>query len=441
MDWIPAIVGAASGALITWLLFRARETSLAARAGTAEANAARLETDLNSHRTRVIGLESGNAGLRAQLDAERNAATARLDELRDAQARLSDTFKALSAEALKNSNEQFLKLAQTHLAQFQEGAKGELEKRQLAIDTLVKPLRESLEKVDGKIGELEKSRAGAYSQLSEQLKNLGTAQAALHTETTKLSTSLSATKTSGTWGELQLRRVVELAGMVEHCDFTVQETSGGLRPDLVVKLPLGLQIVVDAKAPTDAYREAAGNPDPAVRAAKLLEHAERVRMHVDALSARAYWEQFQPSPEFVVLFLPGDQFLSAALEADPNLIDRAIRSRVLLATPSTLIALLKAVAYGWRHDALSKNAGEISKLGRELHDRIATFAEHFEQIRKGLKNAADAYNSAVGSLERSVLPSARRFSELGLSGSKQMPELGPVDESLREISAPNLRGD
>jgi len=430
VDWIVALSGAALGALITWLLLRAREAALTVRATTAEAATARLEAELASHRARVIELETACASIRAQLEAERGD-----------RSRMADAFKALSAEALKSSNEQFLKLAQTHLTQFQEGAKGDLEKRQIAIDALVKPIRESLEKVDGKIVEIEKTRVGAYSQLSEQLKNLGAAQAALHSETTRLSTALSATKTSGTWGEIQLRRVVELAGMVEHCDFTEQETSGSSRPDLVVKLPLGQQIVVDAKAPTDAYREAAGNPDPAVRAAKFLEHAARVRAHVDALSARAYWEQFQPSPELVVLFLPGDQFLSAALEADPALMDRAIRSRVLLATPSTLVALLKAAAYGWRQDALSKNAEEISQLGRELHDRIATLAEHFERVRKGLETAVGAYNNAVGSLERSVLPGARKFSELGVSGSKSIPDLDPVDESLREITAPELRGE
>lgn len=439
MDWIFALVGAVLGALIIWLLLRTREATLSTRAESAEALIAKLETDLAAHRARVIELESAGAALRAQLEAERKAAEARIDDLRDARTRMSDAFKALSADALKSSNEQFLNLAQTHLAKFQDGAKGELEKRQQAIDALVKPIRESLEKVDGKIGEIEKTRVGAYEKLVEQLRSLGVAQAALHSETTRLSTALSATKTAGTWGEIQLRRVVELAGMVEHCDFTVQETSGGMRPDLVVKLPLGQHIVVDAKAPTDAYREAAGNPDPAVRAAKFREHAVRVRKHVDDLANRAYWEQFQPSPEFVVLFLPGDQFLSAALEADPNLIDRAIQSKVLLATPSTLIALLKAAAYGWRQDALSKNAGEISAIGRDLYDRIATLAEHFDKIRKGLETAVGAYNSAVGALERSVLPGARKFSELGVSGTKELPDLDPVDESLREISAPELR--
>ena len=430
MEWLFAIAGAVVGAVAAWLVLRTREATLAVRASSAEAAVAKLEAELAAHRARVLELEMSAAGLRA-----------RLEELADAKARLAGEFKAAAADALKGNNDQFLKLAQEHLGKIQEGAKGDLEKRQQAIDSLVKPIKESLDKVDSKINELEKSRAGAYSQLSEQLKGLGAAQAALHGETAKLSTALSATKTSGTWGEIQLRRVVELAGMVEHCDFTEQEVSGASRPDLVVKLPLGQQIVVDAKAPTDAYREAAAATDPAVRTSKLLEHAARVRAHVDALSARAYWEQFQPSPELVVLFLPGDQFLSAALEADPALMDRAIRSRVLLVTPSTLVALLKAAAYGWRQDALNRNAEEISKLARELYDRVATFGEHIERMRKGLAGAVGAYNSALGSLERSVLPGARKFTELGVSGSKQIPELAPIDESLREITAPEIKPD
>jgi DNA recombination protein RmuC len=262
----------------------------------------------------------------------------------------------------------------------------------------------------------------------------------LQGETTKLSTALSTTRTAGTWGELQLRRVVELAGMQSYCDFTEQETSGALRPDLVVRLPRGQQIVVDAKAPTDAFREAASAADPKVRAEKLNEHAAKVRGHVDALSAKAYWEQFQPSPEFVVLFLPGDQFLAAALEADPNLVDRAIRSRVLLATPSTLIALLKAAAYGWRQEAVSENAEKISALGRELFDRICKLAEHFTSLGKNLNQAVAAYNKAAGTLETRVLVSARRFKELGASPDGAELEPPPqVDQLAREPQAPELQ--
>ncbi|MGA2446120.1 MAG: DNA recombination protein RmuC [Opitutaceae bacterium] len=400
------LASAAIAAALVWLWAKSRSAALAERQRLLADQFAKAEADLAALRAHVPNLEAEKARLATLLTAERDA-------LQQAQDRLTDTFKALAADALRSNNDEFLKRAG---------------------DTLVKPVAESLKDVRDKITELEKTRASAYGSLSEQLKSLALAQASLQTETTKLSTSLSTTKTAGTWGELQLRRVVELAGMIEHCDFTEQESAGDQRPDLVVNLPRGQRIVVDAKAPTDAYREAAGAADPKVRAAKLLEHAAKVRSHVDALVAKAYWEQFQPSPEFVVLFLPGDQFLSAALEADPALIDRAIRGRVLLATPSTLIALLKASAYGWRQESVSKNAEEISNLGRELYDRIATYLEHFEKVGHGLETATKSYNAAVGSLEGALIPGARKFAELGAKGSKDLPEIGPVETTPRDVT-------
>jgi DNA recombination protein RmuC len=400
------LASAAVAAALVWLWAQARSAALAERQRLLAGQFAKAEADLAALRTHLPDLEAEKTRLATLLTAERDA-------LQQAQERLTDTFKALAADALRSNNDEFLKRAG---------------------DTLVKPVAESLKDVRDKISELEKTRASAYGSLTEQLKSLALAQASLQTETTKLSTSLSTTKTAGTWGELQLRRVVELAGMVEHCDFTEQESAGDQRPDLVVNLPRGQRIVVDAKAPTDAYREAAGATDPKVRAAKLTEHAAKVRSHVDALVAKAYWEQFQPSPEFVVLFLPGDQFLSAALEADPALIDRAIRGRVLLATPSTLIALLKASAYGWRQESVSKNAEEISDLGRQLYDRIATYLEHFEKVGHGLETATKSYNAAVGSLEGALIPGARKFAELGARGSKELPEIGPVETMPRDVT-------
>jgi len=401
-----ALAAAAAAAVLVWLWTHAQSATLAERLRLTADRLARETTDLAAARGRVTELESDKARLATQLTAERDA-------LQQAQARLTDTFRALAADALRSNNDEFLKRA------------GE---------NLVKPVAESLKGVRDQIAEIEKTRHTAYGSLSEQLKTLATAQSALQTETTKLSTALSTTRTAGTWGELQLRRVVELAGMVEHCDFVEQESAGGQRPDLIVHLPRGQQIVVDAKAPTDAYREAAAAADPKVRAAKLADHAAKVRSHVDALAAKAYWEQFQPSPEFVVLFLPGDQFLAAALEADPALLDRAIRNRVLPVTPSTLIALLKAAAYGWREEAVSKNAEQISELGRQLYDRIATYLEHFEKVGRGIENAANAYNDAVGSLERSLVPGARKFAELGAKGAKELPELGPVEAEPRDVT-------
>jgi DNA recombination protein RmuC len=441
VDWLSLLGSAALGAVVAWLYFRAREAALRTRLAAVDVQLGENRTALDAAvaesavlRTRTAEREAAAASLAATLEAERKAAAEKLAVLQDAQARLSDAFKALSADALKNNNESFLRLAQSALAQFQEGARGDLDKRQSAIDSLVKPIRETLDKVDVRIGEIEKTRVSAYSALSEQLKSLASTQGTLQTETTRLATALSGTRTAGTWGELQLRRVVELAGMVEHCDFSEQEVAGGQRPDLIVRLPRGQIIAVDAKAPTDAFREAAVATDPAQRALKLAEHAAKVRGHIDALAARAYWEQFTPSPEFVVLFLPGDQFLAAALEADPAIVDRGINSRVLLATPSTLVALLKASAYGWRQEAVSRNAEEIAKLGRELYDRVAVFGEHLERAGRGLEQATVAYNKAVGSFESSLLSGARKFVELGASGAKKLPELGGVETTVRDLT-------
>ena len=401
-----AAVAAVVAALVVWLWTQSRAAALVERQRFAADQLAKVEAELGALRARVSELEAEKSRLATLLTAERDA-------LQQSQTRLTDTFKALAADALKGNSDEFLKRAG---------------------DTLVKPVAESLKNVNEKIAELEKTRASAYGSLSEQLKSLALAQASLQTETTRLSTSLSTTKTAGTWGELQLRRVVELAGMVGHCDFTEQESAGDQRPDLVVNLPRGQRIVVDAKAPTDAYREAATTADPKVRAAKLLEHAAKVRSHVDALSAKAYWEQFQPSPEFVVLFLPGDQYLAAALEADPALLDRAIRNRVLPTTPSVLVALLKAAALGWRQEAVSQNAEEISELGRQLYDRIATYIEHFEKVGRGLESATKSYNAAVGSLEGALLPGARKFAELGAKGAKELPALEPVETAVRDLT-------
>ena len=448
MTWLVALGSGVLGVVLAWLYLRARETGWRVQASTTatqlaetRAQADALRIALDTARANLAARDTELARLTGTLEGERKAAAEKLEALQNAQVRLTDVFKALSADALQSNNESFLRLAQTALAQFQEGARGDLDKRQQAIDSLVKPIRESLEKVDTRIGEIERTRAAAYGQLSEQLKSLGTAQTSLQAEAAKLSLSLRSTTTAGTWGELQLRRVVELAGMTSYCDFTEQESvtdsTGRLRADLVVRLPGGQQIVIDAKAPNDAYREAANAVDETVRAAKLAEHAAKVRGHIDALSAKEYWAQFQPSPEFVVLFLPGDQFLSGALQSDPALLDRAISRKVLLATPATLIALLKAAAYGWRQEAVSRNAEEIAKLGRELYDRIATFAEHLDNLGAGLKNAVGHYNKAIGSFEGTVLPGARKFDELGARGGKTLPAPGGLDLAPRDLTRRN----
>ncbi len=386
------------------------------------------------------------SALRATLAAERAAATDKLAALADAQARAALEFKALSADALRANNAAFLDLAKETLGRTRQLADGDLEKRQLAITALVQPLRETLAQVETKLGAFDKERAASASALAQQLQSLAHSQLTLQSETARLSTALRSTTTAGTWGELQLRRVVELAGMSAHCDFTEQssvttEDRSRLRPDLLVRLPGGQRIVIDAKAPNEAYREAASAPDEATRAAKLAEHAAKVRGHVDALGAKAYWEQFQPSPEFVVLFLPGDQFLAGALSADPDLLERAITKKVLPATPATLIALLKAAAYGWRQETAAQNAEAIATQARELYDRVAGFTEHLGKISPALDQATKACNAALASFESRVLPAGRRLEDLGAKGNKSLPAALPAAKSVAGTLAGRRTGD
>jgi DNA recombination protein RmuC len=421
--FLATIVGAVLGALFAWLFLYGRHAGLAERLRSTEVENAKLNSDLNSTRAEAAQLTIAHTQLATQLSAER-----------EAQARVSQDFKALSADALSQNNTTFLALAREAFSSLQQHSISDLDKRQQAIDSLLKPLKQSLDQVDAKIGAIENARKEAYGTLSEQLRSLNTAQLILQTEASRLSTALRSTSYAGSWGELQLRRVVEMADMLPYCDFSEQESAGGLRADLVVRLPGGQRIVVDAKAPLEAFRAAVQATDEITKSGFFSEHAAKVRNHIDTLGAKNYWEQFQPAPEFVVLFLPGDQFLGAALQSDNTLMDRALSRRVLLATPSTLIALLKAASYGWRQESVSKNAEEISQLGRQLHDRVATFTENLDKMGRGLDSAVKGFNSAVASFEAMLIPSARRFAEMGTPGSKKIPSPEQVDTAVREIS-------
>jgi DNA recombination protein RmuC len=432
------IFGAAVGYLISWLVSYSRSQVLDVRLSA-------VQNDLHLSRAEVQKLASTNADLNnrratleATLDHVRRANDEKIELLDRATADLREAFQALSAEALKSNNQAFLELARTSLERFQSEASGDLKLRQEAVANLVAPIGESLKKVESQIQQIEKDRSEAYGDLTAQVRSLIGTQEKLQAETGNLVKALRTPTVRGRWGEIQLRRVVEIAGMLSYCDFSEQETistsNGRLRPDLVIKLPGGKNVVVDAKTPLLAYLDAIDSTDDGVRIAKLRQHAQQVRTHLTQLSSKSYWEQFEASPEFVVMFLPGETFFSAALEQDPTLIEFGVTQRVIPASPTTLIALLKAIAFGWNQEKLARNAKEISSLGKELHDRLRTLGKHFDAVGRGLDRAVESYNMAVGSLETRVMVSARKFAELGSPVTEELPSINVIDTSARNLA-------
>jgi DNA recombination protein RmuC len=368
-------------------------------------------------------LVADRARLQAELDAARRAADQQTAALADAQAQLRHSFASLSRDALKENRQDFLQNA----------------------ETLLKPVRDTLEKVQSQLVAVDKEREGSFRAVTAQLGSLAQLQEQLRKATDGLSQSLRSPNVRGKWGEIQLKRIVELAGMLEQCDFIEKESvvsDGGARqtPDLVVKLPGNTSIVIDSKVPIDAYLEAVNARDDGARAAALLAHARQVREHVRSLGSKEYWKQFQPAPEFVVMFLPLEPLLSSAFEHDGALLEQAASLRVIPATPMTLLALLKAVAYGWKQQQLARNAEEIQQLGRDLYDRLATMVGHLESVGMNIKQAADSYDRFIGSLEQKVLPGARRFKELGVSSTKELEIPETINLSIRRVRKEELTG-
>jgi DNA recombination protein RmuC len=439
---VLGIIGLLLGGVIAWLVLRSRTAALQARLSLTQNELAGVKADLARLFEDQRNLIESRARLESALDSERKTNAEKIELLTKAGDRaatdLQNAFKALAADALKSNNSSFLQIAQETLKRFQSEAKGDLDARQKAVADMVAPVRESLSKVDAQIQQIEKDRVDAYSGLREQVQSLVTTQKELHSQTGNLVRALRTPNVRGRWGEIQLRRVVEIAGMLPYCDFTEQETvtgeSGRLRPDLVVKLPGGKNVVVDAKTPLQAFLDAFETTDEEARRACLATHARQVRDHINTLSGKKYWEQFESTPEFVVMFLPGETFFSAALEQDTGLIEHGVLNKVIPASPTTLIALLKAINYGWNQDKLARNAQQISNLGKELHERLRKLAVHITGVGTNLDRAVESYNQAIGSLENRVLVSARKFAELGASVAEDIPELEPIETTARALS-------
>lgn len=392
-----------------------------------------VDKELKTLRENYFSTKEALARVESQRDAELKAAAEKLALLEEARASLQDSFKALSSEALSRNNESFLNLAKATLEKYQEGAKGDLEKRQQAINKTIEPVGDALREFNKRVSQIEERRTETDAGLREKLKQLAESQVQLSRTTSSLVQALRAPQVRGQWGELQLRRTVEMAGMLNYCDFEEQssvETSDGQRqrPDMLIRLPNERRVVVDSKAPLAAYLDALESDDPDVQTQRMQAHARHLREHIKSLSTKSYWTQFDNTPEFVVLFIPNEAIFSAALEQDPNLIELGVSNKVILATPTTLIALLKAIAYGWQQEAIAREAKEISALGKEIYDRIGVIATHLSKLGKSLDQTVGHYNSTVISVEKRLLSTARKFQSLDSVSAEEGSEIKTIEK-------------
>jgi len=448
---LVALLAVILATVVSILLARSRESALRSRSADLDAALSARAQELRDSRCEVEAIrkekqaaEQEVAVLNERLQQERNSAQEKLNLLTEtsnkASQELQNAFHKLAADALASNNQSFLQLAKTSLETFQKQAEGSLTAREQAIAGLVKPIEQSLKSVDEQVHRIEKDRVGAYSELRQQIVSLSGTQEQLKSETAKLVQALRAPHVRGRWGEIQLRRAVEIAGMLDHCDFLEQssvETAAGerLRPDMIIRLPGGKQIVVDSKAPLQAYLNALEATDEDARRTQMLAHAQQIRTHMTSLASKKYWEQFDSSPDFVVMFLPGEVFFSAALEHAPDLIEKGVEEKVIPASPTTLIALLRAVHYGWRQEILAENANRISELGKRLYDSLCTMADHLQKLGTNLDRSVKAYNDTIGSLERNVLVGGRRFRELGVASTGEIAESKQVSNMPRVLQS------
>jgi DNA recombination protein RmuC len=463
------MLGLTIGAAVAWFIasFRLQkqyteqlagiQASYLSQCNELEKNAGGSEARIEELRQQIQMRDVETDRTRTELDRERQLKVAAMTKLEAAQKNfeeqkalleamkreMTDTFNALSSAALKSSSEDFLRLASEHLGKVVADTKGRLGEHQAAMDGMIKPLYETLKRYDEQIKSIEEGRHKAYGSLEEQMRALALTQDTLQRETSNLVSALRKPQVRGRWGEMQLRRVAELSGMSMHCDFTEQQSvdkeKGRIRPDMLVHLPMEREIVVDSKVSLEAYLDAVAAPAEDEKKSKMEKHAQQVRAHMNKLASKEYWSQFIQSPEFVVLFLPGESFLSAAMDSDSTLIEDGIQRKVIIATPTTFIALLRAIAYGWRQEQITKNAREISELGRQLYERMNTLAQHFDNVGSNLEKAIGSYNKAVGSIETRILPSVRRFRELGITGADEIPVIRQIDQKPRSLDI--IEGD